>query len=192
MGSTKMKSNARRHPHAGKHFIVETGKLKGLTVKISDFLQNQFQGKSIKALSKRADIAPMIAQLEGRGFKVTETTLYAFGPDKLPLLLDDSEIQVQAKEKPKLKSIEGGKDDSREASGEDLRDAGGSGDEGRSVSSGETDTEVSGEGHEVTESDSEVGGGEGSTKPTAPRHDKPKAGTGSKDTKRNNRNGKSN
>ncbi len=178
MGSTKMKSEANKHPHAGKHFVVETGKLKGLTVKVADFLQNQFQGKSLKSLSKRADIAPLIAQLKGRGFEVTEKTLYAFGPDKLPLLLDDSEIHVQTKDK--LKIVDGGKDDTRKASGKDSGTVGGTSDEGRSVPGGEADTEDEGEAGQVGQSDSEVGGGAGSTQAESPRPDKPKAGTGAK------------
>lgn len=189
MGSTKMKSNASKHPHAGKHFIIENGELKGMTVKVADFLQNQFQGKAIKAIIERADIKPLVDQLRGRGFEVTEKTLYAFGPDKFPLLLDDTEIQVQAK--PKLKSIEGGKDDAGKASGKDSGPDGGTRDEGRSVSSGETDTEISGEGSEVTESDSQVGSGSGDVEKTDSRPDKPKAGTGSKGSQRGNR-GKSN
>jgi hypothetical protein len=180
-----------RHPHAGKHFIVESGKLKGLSVKVVDFLKNQYQGKSIAKIAERKDIAPLIAQLKGRKFEVSETTLYVLGPDKKPLLLDDTEIQVVQQKKPALTAIEGGKDDSGEASGEDLRTPGGTSDEGRSVSSGTPDTEDTGEAGQVGQSDSEAGGGTGSTESSDARPDQPKAGSGAKSPKGSTRKGNS-
>ena len=181
MSRTMKPDTSKKHPQAGNHVMVQRGPLKGTAVKVVDFLTNQFQGKSIKSLKERADLSPEIHVLKARGFEVTEKTVFVCVPETPPryILMDDSELVTEA-QKPKLTSIDGGKDDTGTTSEGDsgTTESNGSESDGRSISGSEDDSADAGEAEDSGQADSEVGSGPGSDEDSTPRSDKPKAGSG--------------
>lgn len=180
MSKTLKPDLSKMHPQSGNHVLVQHGPLKGTTVKIMDYLTNQFQGKSLKSLRDRPDLSPEIDALKGRGHELSEKTVFACVPETPPryILLDDSEVLIEAA-KPKLTSIDGGKDDGATTTTEDSGDAGVSeGLEGRDLSSGESSPEDQGEPSSEGQADSQVGSGPGPDAEPVSRPDQPKVDSG--------------
>lgn len=156
-----------KHPMTQQMVVVQRGEKEGLVVKIHGSIHQQFQGKDVKSIRQNPSMSAMITLLESRGHQFTSETLFCSvvnTPDSF-MLVDESEIKLEAETKPKLGLIDGGKDDSGRADQTDNSNVESNGSEqstsGRSISSSESIASSTGQEADSTEASGIEGSGDG-------------------------------
>lgn len=86
-----------KHPFAGKPVVITNGPHKGKYFMVIDFIQNQFQGKSIEKIAKSHGklVRPVVQRMGGLDDKIVFGKLH---PTMEFCCMHDTELQVVAAE----------------------------------------------------------------------------------------------
>ena len=148
-----------KHPMAGSPVELTAGPHKGKYFIVVDWLQNQYQGKSMEAIAKSHP--ELTRQVTSRkGFKLDDQIVFGkLYPALNFVCVHDSDMQIIEKKPPELTVISGGKDDSRGPSEGDNQASSTKGPEsdGRTVSSEGSADESAERSAEEVQADKPVG-----------------------------------